>query len=276
MTEKFTLRSWLRHPRRAILMLPGPIVKASFYDLHTDGYAFQSDLARAGFFAFAIDYEGTGESTYPADGRSVTHAFLVDEARKVLDTVRLLRGVSRVDVHGQSIGGAVASELCADATRARTCVMSSMLYRTGSAFFNQVFLDPAFIAFLESQPNGYLAATPPFYSLNIVTRSPAPVANEILATQPGPYAVMSVLTPAYGLPWFDPTRAKVPGLIVQGTLDTIPAAEDPEDLRAAYGACGGGTAKLVWIAGAGHIPLIENAPFHTEYKTAVLHFLNAH
>ncbi|WP_394845080.1 alpha/beta fold hydrolase [Pendulispora brunnea] len=276
MTEKFTLRSWLRYPRRAVLMLPGPIVKASFYDLHTDGYSFQSDLAQAGFFAFAIDYEGSGESTSPPDGRSVTHEFLVDEGRRVLEAVRRLRGVARVDVHGQSIGGAVASELCEDATRTRTCVLSSMLYRTPSEFFKKVFLDPAFIAFLEGQPNGYLPTTPSFYSINIVTRSPAPVADEILATQPGPYPVMTVLRPAYGLPWFDPTRAKVPGLIVQGTLDTIPAATDPEDLRAAYGTRGGGNAKLVWISGGGHIPLIENAPFHIEYKTAVLDFLDSH
>jgi len=274
--EKFTLRSTSRSPGRAILLLPGPIVTSSFYDLASEGYALQSELARAGFFAFALDYEGSGRSSFPPDGRAVTHEFLVDESRAVLEAVRWLRRVPRVDVMGASIGGAIASELCADATRTRTCVMSSMTYRTGTPFFRQVFLDPAFVAFLESQPDGYLDVAREQYFVNIISRSPAPVAERILATQPGRYAVGPLVLPAKGLPWFDPTGAAVPGLLLHGTEDSTAEQSDGDDLRASYGRRGGGVAELVRIEGGGHIPHIESAPFHERWKSAVLAFLNSH
>jgi pimeloyl-ACP methyl ester carboxylesterase len=272
--EKFTPRSWLRSERRAILLLPGTIVKANFYDIDVDGYRFQSDLAKAGFFTFAIDSEGSGESTYPDDGHTVTHSFLVDEGRTVLNAIRFLRAVPRVDVLGEANGGAVAAELCADLA-ARTCVMSSMIFRTGTPFFTSVYLDPAFVAMIDNQPKGYMNVTDAMY-FNISPRSPAPVAAEILAKQPGTYAVDPMLAPTHGLPWFDPSHARVPGLIIQGTVDDIATQSDAEDLRASYGSVGHGRAQLVRIAGANHTPRIENAPFNTQYETAVLDFLNAH
>jgi alpha-beta hydrolase superfamily lysophospholipase len=273
--EKFTLRSWLRYPRRSVLLLPGTIVKASFYDIDVGGYDFQSALARQGFFTFASEFEGSGLSSYPADGHSVTHQFLVDESRRVLEGVRLLRFVPRVDVLGESNGGAVASEICDDAIRTRTCVMSSMLYRTGTPFFNTVFLDPNFVLFLQGQPHGYLTVTPSSY-FNILQDTPPAVANAIVTKQPGIYAVGPLLAPANGLPWFDPTRARVPGLVIQGTVDDIATQPDGDELRAAYGQHGGATAELVRIAGAGHIPRIENPPANEEYRKTVFQFLNAH
>ncbi|WP_394840825.1 alpha/beta hydrolase [Pendulispora brunnea] len=272
--EKFTLRSWLRPERRVVLLLPGTIVKSNFYDIDVDGYRFQSDLAKAGFFTFAIDSEGSGESSYPDDGHSVTHSFLVDEGRMVLNAIRVLRGVPRVDVLGEANGGAVAAELCADPA-ARTCVMSSMIYRTGTPFFTSVYFDPAFIAMIDNQPKGYMNVTEAMY-FNIAPRSPEPVAAEIFAKQPGTYAVDPMLAHTHGLPWFDPTHARAPGLIIQGTVDDIATQSDAEDLQASYGSIGHGRAELVRIAGANHTPRIEKAPFNTEYQTAVLSFLNAH
>ena len=272
--EKFSLRSWFARDRRAVLLLPGTIVKASFYDIDVDGYRFQSDLAKAGYFTFASEYEGSGESSYPDDGHSVTHRFLVDESRIVLEAVRFLRGIPRVDVLGESNGGAVASELCAEPS-ARTCVLSSMIYRTGTAFFTSVFLDPAFVALIDGQPKGYMTVTQDMY-FNIVPRSPAPVAADILLKQPGVYAVGPLLAPTHGLPWFDPTYARAPGLIIQGTLDDIATQSDGDDLRASYGSRACGHAELVRIDGGGHIPRIENPPIHAEYEKAVLDFLKKH
>jgi len=275
LVEKFTLRGLARRERRAILLLPGTIVKASFYDIDVDGYRFQSDLAKAGYITFASDYEGSGGSSYPDDGHSVTHSFLVDESRRVMQAVRILSGVPRVDVLGESNGGSVASELCDDAFRTRTCVMASMLYRTGTPMFYSVFLDPAFIAFIDGQPKGYMTTTADLY-FNIVPRSPAPVAAEILAKQPGLFSVGTMLAPAHGLPWFDPTRARVPGLVIQGTLDNTATQSDGDDLRDAYGSQGGGHAQLVRIEGAGLIPRIENPPLNAQFERIVLDFLEAH
>jgi len=275
LVEKLTAKGLWQMDRRAILLLPGTLVKSSFYELDVDGYRFQSDLAKAGFLAFAIDDEGSGASTGPSDGHAVTHQFLVDEGRRLLDAVRVLGGVARVDVLGESNGGAVASELCDDAWRTRTCVMASTLYRTGTSLFYSVFLDPAFLAFIDGQPNGYFQDTSSLY-FNITVGLPDAVKAAILATQPGRYAVGPLLAPAHGLPWFDPTRARVPGLVIQGTEDDVATQADAEDLRASYGSAGGGKAELVRITGAGQIPRIDAPPSNQTFQRAVLDFLASH
>jgi pimeloyl-ACP methyl ester carboxylesterase len=273
-TERFTPRAWLRWPRRGVLLLPGPVVEGSFYELDVDGYRFASDLAAEGLFTFTIDYEGSGASTYPSSGSTVTHDYLVDEARRVLAALRLSRGIPRMDVLGESNGGAIAAELCADRRRVRSCVLASMLYVEGTPFFTAVFQDPGFLAFLASQPDGYLAVGPELY-FNVVARSSPDVTAAILATQPGVYAVAPLLEPAT-LPFFDPTAARVPGLILMGTEDDIATQADGDLLAADYGSApgAGGTATLVRLEGAGHIPRVEPPPTADAFRDAVIEFLD--
>jgi hypothetical protein len=273
-TEKFTLRSWLRWPHRAMLMLPGTISKGSFFNPDVDGYRFQDEVARRGFFAFTVDYEGSGTSTYPANGLDVTHSYLVNSMRPVLAYTRLIRLVPRVDVLGESNGGAIAAELCDDATRVRSCTMSSMIYKEGTPFFNAVFQNPGFIGFLQSQPNGYLDVDASYY-FNITLTSPPAVSAWVLANQPGRYAV-APLTVAATLPWFDPSRARVPGLIIQGTLDDIGTQNDSDLLAADYGSApgAGGHATIARIAGASHIPRVDPAPLNTQWNSTVLSFVD--
>lgn len=273
-TEKFTVRSWLRFPHRGALLLPGTVVKGSFYDLDLDGYRFQSEIAQRGFFTFAIDYEGSGGSSYPADGHSVTQAFLTDEARSVLSAMRLMRLIPKIDVIGESNGGGIAAELCSDATRVRSCTLGSMLWQEGTPFYNAVFLDPNFLAFIDSQPNGYLNVDSSLY-FNITARSSPEVTAEILATQPGTYAVAPILAQTT-LPWFDPTQARVPGLIIQGTEDDVATQADADALAAAYGSApgAGGVAQVTRIANAGHVPRVEPAPANDEFTNAVLDFID--
>lgn len=273
-TERFTLRAWRAHPRRGVLLVPGTVVTGSFYELDVDGYRFASALAEHGLFTFAMDFEGSGGSSYPADGTTVTHELLVDETRAVLRAMRALRRVPRMDVLGESNGGGVAAELCADALRTRSCVMASMLYAQGTPFFEAVFLDPGFLGFLTSQPNGYLDVGPPLY-FNIVARSAPDVTAAILATQPGLYATGPLLEPT-DLPFFDPTHARVPGLVIMGTEDDIATQEDGDALVLDYGSApgAGGAASIVRIAGAGHIPRVEPAPVSEAHLDAVLEFLD--
>lgn len=275
--ETFTVRSFMRWPYRGVLMLPGTLSLASFYNLDVEGYRFQDTLAREGYFAFAIDYEGSGSSTYPANGYDVTHDYLVESSRRVLQQLRLLRLVPRMDVFGESNGGSIAAELCDDRRSARSCVMASMLYDEGTDFFNAVFLDPAFIGFLMNQPEGYLQAGPEMY-FNIAARMSPEVAAEALATQPGRFAAGPTVAPVDGLPWFDPTRAQVPGLIIQGTEDNVATQADNDTLAAVYGSApnGGGVATVVRIEGAGMIPRVEPAPVNEIFTDIVLDFLATH
>ena len=273
-TERFTPRAWRRWPRRGVLLLPGPVVNGSSYELDVDGQRFASDLAREGLFTFSIDHEGSGTSTFPASGATVTHEYLVDAARRVLATLRLLRGIPRMDVLGESKGGAIAAELCADRRRVRSCVLASMLYAEGTPFFTAVFQDPGFLAFLASQPDGYLAVGPELY-FNVVARASPEVTDAILATQPGVYATAPLLEPAT-LPYFDPTAARVPALIVQGTEENVATQHDADLLAADWGSAphAGGVATVVRIEGAGHIPRIEPAPISDAYRGLVIGFLD--
>lgn len=272
-TERFTPRAWLRWPHRGVLLLPGTVVNGSFYELDVDGYRFASDLAREGLFTFAMDYEGTGASSYPADGSTTSHDYLVDAARRVLRMLRMLRGIPRMDVLGESNGGAIAAELCADLRRVRSCVLASVLYTEGTPFFTAVFQDPGFLAFLSSQPDDYLSVGPELY-FNIVSRTSPEVTGAILLTQPGVYSTAPLLVAA-SLPWFDPTAARVPGLIIQGTEDNIATQADADVLAADYGSApgAGGAATVVRITGGGHIPRIEPPPVSDEFRDAVLTFL---
>jgi pimeloyl-ACP methyl ester carboxylesterase len=255
-----------------VLLLPGTFSTGSYYNLDVEGYRFQDTLAREGYYAFAVDYEGSGDSTYPEDGYAVDHDYLVASMRPILQTIRLLRLVPRVDVLGESNGGSIAAELCDDAHRVRSCVLSSMFYVDGTDFYDAVFLDPGFVFFLTHQPNGYLDAGPEMY-FNITSRMPPAVAAETLATQPGRFALGHVVDGLGTLPWFDPTRAAVPALIVQGTEDNVATQNDVDLLAADYGSVGGGHATIVRIEGAGMIPRTEAAPYNQIWTEEVLEFL---
>jgi pimeloyl-ACP methyl ester carboxylesterase len=268
-TETFTLRSWLRFPHRAVLMLPGPLTKGSFFNIPVEGYEGREIMARRGFFAVSADYEGAGLSTYPADGRTVKQDTQTAAMRRVVQYFRVIRFVPRVDVIGESWGGGVAAELCADARRVRSCVLASMLYKTASEFADQTFRSPAFRGFLDTLPDGYLTTTGDEYG-NVIGRSPPDVQEWFRNNQPGRYAT-GPLYDAFDLPFFDPTRARVPGLVISGELDPTRPPEDSVDLAHDYDAAG---AELVVIPGAGHVPRIEPYPLNEVYWSTITEFVD--
>lgn len=268
LTESFTLRSWQRWPHRAMLMLPGPIVSGEFYNIDVDGYRGRDLMAQRGFFAFTADFEGTGRSTFPADGRTPTMDSQVEAFRHVIRYVRLARLVPRVDVLGESWGGGVAAELCSDRGRVRSCVLASMLYRTPSDFANMTFRSPAFRAFLDTLPDGYLPTWPDLYA-GLVANSPAAVQAWVFANVPGRYTTVP-LYDVFDLPFFDPSLSRAPGLVVQGENDPNQSLDDARELVRDYG----GGARLVVIPGAGHIPRIEAPPHNVQYWEAITDFVD--
>jgi hypothetical protein len=109
--ERFSGRSILRFPRRALLMLPATLAANNYFDAEVEGDPSFNALHQAasrGFFGFAMSYEGFGESTLPEDGRTVTAERILDHTGKVLEWVRAHRGVPKVDVFGTSIGAGIA------------------------------------------------------------------------------------------------------------------------------------------------------------------------
>ena len=269
-TEKFSLRAFLRSgPRRAIVMLPGPVTLGSFFNIDVPGYDGGAIMAQHGFFAYAVDYEGSGTSTSPAQGTAVTLESQVEAVKSVLRYVQLAREVPRVDLLGESWGGGIAAEVCKPKYGARSCILASMIYKTPSALAAAEFQSPGWDAFLQSQPNGYLQAPAPLYQ-QLVADSPPAVQQWTLATQPGLYTV-EPLFDFFTLPFFDPDEARVPGLLIQGEDDPQSIPSDIQQLAADYGQHG--AVGLVTIAGAGHIPRIESAPHNTQFWSAVTDFV---
>src|SRR5262249_39673800 len=154
-TETFSGRAFLRHgPPRAIVMLPGPVSTGSFFNIDVPGYDGGAIMAQRGFFAYAVDFEGTGTSTSPAQGTDATLASRVQAVREVVRYVRLARGVPRVDLLGESWGGGVAAEVCQPNHGARSCILASMIYETPSDLARQEFQSPPWLGFLLAQPSG--------------------------------------------------------------------------------------------------------------------------
>lgn len=266
--ETFNIRSLLRRDRRAVLMLPGPLVTGEFYQLDVDGYRGRDIIANEGAIAFTADFEGTGESSYPEDGRSPSQEQEIAAMQIVLRYIRLIRGIDRVDVMGESWGGGVAVELCTDARRVRSCTLGSMLYRTPSDFANMTFRSPGFHALLDSLPTGYLPTDASIYAGLAAPMEPA-VAAAFIDSESGLYTTVP-LYDVFDLPFFDPTNTRVRGLLVQGEFDPNQSVDDALDLVADYG----GSMELVVVAGGGHIPRTEPSPVHDVYWDAVLGFLD--
>jgi len=273
-TESFTPSSWQRSPRRAVLLLSGTPTTGEFYNIDVDGYRGRELLAEQGFFAVTADFEGSGESTFPEDGFSLTFDALTDSMREVVDHVRRTRNVDRVDVLGEAEGGGVAMQLCADEARVRSCTVSSMVFENGTEFFNAFFLSPFFQALIFGAPNGYLDITPDLY-FNVLAAAPPDVASWVLANQPGRYSMGMVAESLIEMPsGYEPRNARVPGLIIRGEHDQNAPPSDTDALAAAYGsAAGAGPAEVVVIPGALMIPRIEAPPHNEQFWQAVLDFL---
>ena len=272
--ESFTIESLLRWPRRAIVLLNGTPTSGELYNIPIDGYRGREILARHGFFAFTLDFEGSGESTFPEDGFSLTFDAHTDAMRDVVDYIRAARFVPRVDVLGEAEGGGVAAQLCADAARIRSCTLSSMLYRTPTDAFNAFFQSPGFRAMVFGAPQGYLDIPPELY-FNVLVASPPDVATWTLANQPGRYSMGLIAEELAGLPAYDPTGARVPGLIIRGELDQNAPVSDTLELAQAYGSAGGAApASIVSIPGAMMQPRLEGAPHNDQFWDAVLAFID--
>lgn len=285
MTETYTLRSWLRFPHRAMLMIPAQGSKRSVYNAPFDGYDGGAILASDGFFAFSADPQGTGDSAQPANGLTVTYDSETADYFKALDYIRLTRLVGRVDVFGEEIGGGVAMQMAADSTRVRSCVAASMIWKTGSDFFNAAFNSPEFKAAVFGSPDGYFQTFPELY-FNVLAGATPALASWFTSSQVGRYASGTYQQDFdrlfAGGSWYDPTKAEVPGLLIRGEFDPNNPFSDVVALANAYGSAPAhgfghhttGPMDIAVIEGGSHIVRVDAAPRGTQFWQIVLGFVD--
>jgi len=94
-------------PSKAVLLVHGVGVGCACWDLNIKDYSMMELLAREGFDVFAVEQRGYGKSTKP-NGLTVTSEASADDLRSVIDFIKNLRHLQKVDIVGHSFGGMVA------------------------------------------------------------------------------------------------------------------------------------------------------------------------
>ena len=249
-TETFTAESVRRRPRRAMLFLSGSAFRGNHWSIPVDGYDGPALAAERGFFAYTVDYLGVGESFRPADGLEVTLEANLEALRSLLSYIRFRRQVPKIDLVGAGYGGSLAALLAEDRGRVRSATLTAMLY---DVLLGGPLTHLDFVALLESSPDGY-AFFPGDASLVFTAGAPQEVRDYIAATQGGFYPTWNFLVAAGPLPFFDPSVARAPGLILFGRQDGLVGPDGVDALARDYGRDG---ALLVINEEAGHAPRTE-------------------
>lgn len=258
--SKHSIRSLSAWPRRAILMLPPTLATNNIYNANIPGdpsYNALERAAKAGYYAYSLDYEGYGKSTKPAHGGTVTAERMLAQAGKVVEWIRTNSLADKVDVVGMSIGSNIAAALGGTASPTKRSyigkvVLASNVYKSVTPFFEQMFFTPEFRAFLESAPNGYITTDAAAYGPLFAQASP-PAFTWATVNLPGTYATGPTLE-GFDLPVFDATRARAEALQVWGDADPVTPLADVADFQADYG----GPISLHVIPDGGHSLLLED------------------
>ncbi len=267
--ERFSGRAVARFPRRAILMLPATIAPNAWFDANIPGdptYNALHQMARRGFFALAMSYEGFRESSRPADGTTVTAQRCLEHAGEVLEWIRVHRGVPKVDVLGNSIGAGIAMALGGTESpinyhHVNRVVISTALYKLPSPMIEAIYT-PAYEAYLRGLPGGYITSTPATYAGLFTEMTPEGLAwaDTVL---PGEYAVGPLLE-VFDLPFFEAAPGRAPMLQFWGSDNPVTPLADVELLASEYG----GPYQLAVLQGAAHSPAFESVRHEVWDETA--------
>jgi len=94
-------------PRKAVLLIHGFGVGWACWDLNIKDYSMMELLTREGFDVFAVDQRGYGRST-KVNGLSVTSEECANDLKSVIDFIKNLSHIEKVDIVRHSFGGMVA------------------------------------------------------------------------------------------------------------------------------------------------------------------------
>ncbi len=265
--EQFTLRSWLRWPHRAILMMSSSAFNRKTFSIPVEGYNGTEMFAQRGFFVFTVDYIGIGDSFKPEDGWDANRDVIIPAVRRLLPYIRFFRLVPKVDILAEGYGATMAPSLAADSRRVRSLLMSSTVYKILGPFGPGT--NPFFNEFVLNDEDGYIPIAGQDY-LPFLLGAPAEVVDFHYETQAGEYPA-----PLFGvtdvLPIFDPGVARVPGLIIAGARDLVADPQDPFELAADYGTDG---AEVIVLEEAGHAPRVETPETAARYWAEVINFFD--
>jgi pimeloyl-ACP methyl ester carboxylesterase len=281
--ESWSLRSKIRSPRRAAMSLSGPISNADLLDIEIDGYDMGARFVARGYFHYAVDPIGYGDSSRPADGSLLTVDTQIEPMKEVLRFIRARSKASKVDLVSESTGGAVSLMLAQWPDLVRSVSVSTVLYKEISAFGAMVNGDPNFEAYLLAQPDGYV-----FYSdyTPYHVWSPPEVQAWFDATQPdlyptGPFLALidAIQDDAFPYAGYDISEVsdEVEYLVLVGN-DFISTQLDAQILASELGAdlvyLDSPFADLPVFPPPGHTPRLETIEVADAYWSEVFAFID--
>lgn len=258
--EKHSIRSLSIYPRRAVLMLPPTLATNAIYDAQVPGDSSYNALERAaleGYFAFALSWEGYGQSSQPAHGGSVTAERMLEQTGKAVEWIRRHALADEVDIFGMSVGSSIAvalggTESTTNPNYIGRIVLASHVYKSVTPFFQEVFFSPEFRGFLESAPNGYIETDPSAYGPLMSNLAPDAF-TWATTTLSGRYATGPTLE-GFDLPVFDATLGRAPALQFWGDADPVTPLSDVAEVQADYG----GPIDLHVIPDGAHSLILED------------------
>ncbi len=281
--ESWSLRSLTRWPRRSAMSLSGPITNAELLDAEVEGYDMGARFVARGYFHYAVDPLGYGDSSRPADGSLLTVDTQIAPMKKVLQFARARSKASKVDLVSESTGGAVSLMLAQWPNLVRSVTVSTILYKDISAFGAMVNGDPNFEAYLKAQPDGYVfyGDYTPYY-----VWSPPEIQAWFDATQPdlyptGPFLALIDAIQADAFPYagYDISNVsdQVETLVLVGN-DFISTPLDAQILASELGAdlvyLDSPFADLPVFPPPGHTPRLETMEVADTYWGEVFAFID--
>lgn len=267
MLEKFVPVDGGAPPDKAVLCLPGAGVDHRTFDCPIVDYSVLDFLARQGYRAFGVDFRGFGQSSKPADGKTVTAELCLADTLKVMEAIRQIVGCERVSLLGVSFGSFIAAMA---AERAPALVDKLVLTGFFYAALNPIAmqtLTPDTMQALAMAPDGYMPPAPDLLRACLPCAT-AEIVDWNLATfsyniPNGP------LLSAAALPLVqDPARITAPVLVVNGAQEIF--ATDA-DSRAFLARVSSPVKEFYLLPEAGHVPFFERD--YRQFQRLVAEFL---
>ena len=267
-TEYASAGSFSRQPARAAIFLTAIEYRGSFWDVPVAGRSAPRMAAKRGFFAYTIDWVGLGESYHPADGREVDYRTNADPVSKLVDHIRRVRKVDRVDLVGEGYGGEVASALASDPERVRSVVMTHVYYRELGSI--KQFFPAEFKKFLEGSPAGYWV--PNVMEKTLFSVQDQEIRDYVLASQKDLRVPVGPFLAIYGSGALTHTAetSRVPALILSPEHSGLAAPGDLERLKTDWA----GGANLVILKGSHHVSRMESRGIAEKFFQELFSFLD--
>lgn len=253
-------------PRETVLLIHGVGVGWACWDLGIKDYSMMEFLAREGFDVFAIDHRGYGKST-KVDGLTVTSEACADDLKSVIDFIKNLRGIEKINVVGHSFGGMVVVCL---AGKYPECV--GKIVSIGSPY---KALPPSFQSVADElikQSNKGVSYVPNIHHLTVeehlysYEREVVDTYKEMVA-QSYPECAMGIILDVASLKHskYIPDIT-APTLLINGALEYV---VDPDDAAQCLNDLGAKQKALLVIGNAYHLVFLEEIA-HRSMNQAVL------